>query len=107
MNALCVEEQRLREQDDREREEESYARRSVPREEERAAADPATVLVFRDQHVEEMHNYAIARGTLWVLNDHQAGKKIPLAHLDLAATAKLNDDRGLDVQFQKQLLLLQ
>jgi hypothetical protein len=60
--------------------------------------EPATALVFRDQHVEEIRNYAIAGGTLWVLNDHQAGKKIPLAQLDLAATVKMNDDRGVDFQ---------
>jgi hypothetical protein len=59
--------------------------------------EPATALVFRDQHVEEVHNYAIAGGTLWVLND-QAAKKIPLAQLDLAATVKMNDDRGVDFQ---------
>ena len=60
--------------------------------------EPTTALVFRDQHVEEVRNYAIARGTLWVLNDHQTGKKIPLAQLDLAATVKMNDDRGVDFQ---------
>jgi hypothetical protein len=100
MDALSVEEQRLREQDDREqgRDQDVYARRSQPREEERAEAVPATALVFRDQHVEEVRNYAIAGGTLWVLNDHQAGKKIPLAQLDLDATVKMNDDRGVDFQ---------
>ncbi len=103
MNALSIEEQRLREQDDseRERDRDVYARRSQPREEERAATVPATALVFRDQHVEEVRNYAIAGGTLWVLNDHQAGKKIPLAQLDLAATARMNDDRGVDFQVPK------
>jgi hypothetical protein len=103
MNAVSLEEQRLREQEDseRERDQDSYAHRSPPREEERAAAVPATALVFRDQHVEEVRNYAIAGGTLWVLNDHQAGKKIPLAQLDLAATAKMNDDRGVDFQVPK------
>jgi len=45
-----------------------------------------------------VRNYAIAGGTLWVLNDHQAGKKIPLAQLDLDATVKMNDDRGVDFQ---------
>jgi hypothetical protein len=109
MNAASVEEQRLREQDDRERERDQdvYARRSQAREEERAAADPATALVFRDQHVEEVHNYAIAGGTLWVLNDHQAGKKIPLAQLDLAATVKMNDDRGVDFQMPGPVLSIQ
>jgi hypothetical protein len=59
--------------------------------------EPATALVFLDQHVEEVHNYAIAGGTLWVLND-QAAKKIPLAQLDIPATVKMNDDRGVDFQ---------
>ena len=59
--------------------------------------EPATALVFRDQHVEEVRNYAIAGETLWVLNQ-QAAKKIPLAKLDLPATVKMNDDRGVDFQ---------
>jgi hypothetical protein len=59
--------------------------------------EPATALVFRDQHVEEVHNYAISGGMLWVLND-QAAKKIPLAELDIPATVKTNDDRGVDFQ---------
>jgi hypothetical protein len=59
--------------------------------------EPATALVFRDQHVEEVHNYAIAGGTLWVLNDASA-KKIPLAQLDIPATEKMNDDRGIEFQ---------
>jgi hypothetical protein len=63
--------------------------------------EPATALVFRDQHVEEVHNYAIAGETLWVLNDHQAGKKIPLAQLDIPATIKMNDDRGVDFQLPR------
>lgn len=60
----------------------------------------ATALVFRDQHVLEVRNYAISGGTLWVLND-QASKKIPLAQLDLDATVKMNDDRGVDFQVPK------
>lgn len=59
--------------------------------------EPATALVFRDQHIEEVHNYAIAGETLWVLND-KAAKKIPLAQLDLPATVKMNDERGVDFQ---------
>jgi hypothetical protein len=62
-----------------------------------ADTEPATALVFRDQHVEEVHNYAIAGGTLWVLNQ-QAAKKIPLDQLDIPATTKMNDDRGVDFQ---------
>ena len=59
--------------------------------------EPATSLVFRDQHVEEVRNYAIAGGTLWVVTE-QAAKKIPLAQLDLPATVKMNDDRGVEFQ---------
>ncbi len=75
--------------------------RNRPKEEE-----PATALVFRDQHVEEVHNYAIAGGTLWVLNE-KAAKKIPLAQLDIPATIKMNDDRGVDFQVPGPSLSLQ
>ena len=100
MNSVNVEEQRLREQEDRERDQDLYARRAQAREEERADVVPATALVYRDQHVEEVRNYAIAGGTLWVLNE-QTAKKIPLAQLDLPATVKMNDDRGVDFQVPK------
>jgi hypothetical protein len=101
MNALSVQEQSLREREDwlREREEQdSYARRSQAREEEHAAPSPATVLVFRDQHQQEIRNYAIADSTLWVLSDHVVAKKVPLAELDLDATTKANDERGVEFQ---------
>jgi hypothetical protein len=107
MNAASVEEQRLREQDDRqwERDRDSYAQLAPAREQERAAVAPATVLVFRDHHQQEVRNYAIAGGTLWVLNE-QAAKKIPLAQLDLDATVKMNDDRGVDFQVPGPVLQL-
>lgn len=63
----------------------------------KAEEEPATALVFRDQHVEEVHNYAISGGMVWVLADESA-KKIPLAQLDLPATVKMNEDRGVDFQ---------
>ncbi len=65
--------------------------------------EPATALVFRDQHVEEVRNYAISGGVLWVLNQ-QAAKKIPLTDLDLDATARMNDDRGVDFQVPEPAL---
>jgi hypothetical protein len=104
MNALNLEEQSLREREDwlQEREEQdAYARRQPAREEEHAAPTPTTVLVFRDQHRQEVMNYAISAGTLWVLNDHVIGKKIPLNELDLAATIKANDERGVEFQVPK------
>lgn len=55
---------------------------------------PATVLVFRDQHQKEVQNYAIVGQTLWNFASPRT-EKIALADLDLAATAKANDDRGI------------
>jgi hypothetical protein len=52
------------------------------------------VLVFRDQHKQEVHNYAIIGQTLWNFAP-QRTEKIPLSDLDLPATTKANDDRGL------------
>jgi len=57
------------------------------------AAVPATVLVFRDQHKTEVRNYAIVGQTLWSFGPRT--QKIPLTDLDLAATTKANDERGL------------
>jgi hypothetical protein len=101
MNAENLEEQRMREDQDayaKPRSGRTSVAANVARPREEANEAPTTALVFLDRHVEEVKNYAIAGGTLWVLNDHQAGKKIPLAQLDLAATSKMNDDRGVDFQ---------
>jgi hypothetical protein len=54
-----------------------------------------TVLVFRDRHSEEIQNYAIAGNTVWVFTQER-GRKIPIAELDVPATAKANADRGID-----------
>ena len=68
---------------------------SAREEDERTVAAPATVLVFRDQHKQEVQNYAIVGQTVWVF-DPQRTQKIPLSELDLPATTKANDDRGVD-----------
>jgi hypothetical protein len=55
------------------------------------------VLIFKDGHRSDVLNYAIAGDTLF---DFSAGRthKIPLSDLDLPATHKANDDRGVDFQ---------
>src|ERR1700685_1587402 len=58
---------------------------------------PATELVFRDKHTEEVQNYAIVGQTFWILNAEKA-RKIPIAQLDIPATQKANEDRGVDFQ---------
>jgi hypothetical protein len=58
---------------------------------------PRTVLVFKNGHQLEVQNYAIVGSMLYDLTPgHRA--KIALADLDLTATAKQNDDRGIDFQ---------
>jgi hypothetical protein len=58
---------------------------------------PPTELVFRDKHTEEVQNYAIVGQTFWILNAEKA-RKIPIAQLDIPATQKANEDRGVDFQ---------
>jgi hypothetical protein len=53
-----------------------------------------TVLVFRDQHKQEVENYAIVGDTLWNFAPQET-VKIPLSNLDLPATIKANQDRGI------------
>ncbi len=92
MNEQSLEEQRLREQGNQD----LYARSapSPPRYDERTEAVPATVLVFRDQRRLEVQNYAIVGQTLWTFAP-QHTQKIPLSDLDLPATTKANDERGV------------
>ena len=54
----------------------------------------ATVLVFRDGHHQEVNNYAIMGQTIYVFDNRT--QKISLTDLDVDATVKLNDDRGVD-----------
>lgn len=60
-----------------------------------AQAEDPSVLVFRDGHRLEVQNYAIVGDTLY---DFTPGhlRKVPLSQLDLTATVKANDDRGVD-----------
>jgi hypothetical protein len=62
-----------------------------------ASDQPQTVLVFKDGHQVEVANYAIVGSTLYDLTGGHR-QKIALADLNLTATAKENDDRGIDFQ---------
>ena len=53
-----------------------------------------TVLVFRNGRQQEVTNYAIMGDTLYVFDSGK--KKIALADLDIPATVKANDDRGME-----------
>jgi hypothetical protein len=60
---------------------------------------PPAVLVYRDGHREEIPDYAIADGMIYVRgNDWQNGywtKRIPLSALDPTATLQANQQRGV------------
>jgi len=99
-NQRNIEEQRMMRQEEEDGDQDAYAPRSYERRSAPASAAqpepllPPTVLVFRDQRKEEVTNYAIVGQTLWNFSG-QKTKKIPLSDLDLAATQKANDDRGV------------
>ena len=80
-----------------ESDDQNYSARSTPppHQAERTEAATPTVLIFRDQHREEVQNYAIVGETLWTFAP-QKTRKIPLDDLDIPATQKANDDRGVD-----------
>jgi hypothetical protein len=59
------------------------------------AEEPQTVLVFKDGHEAEVGNYAIVGNMLYDLTGGSR-RKIALSDLDLDATTKANDDRGID-----------
>jgi hypothetical protein len=107
MNQQSLEEQRLRRQEDADGDQDIYNQPSQPRpssgsamsndrmrNDPQADSIPPTVLIFRDQHKLEVRNYAIVGQNLWNFASPRT-EKIPLADLDLAATTKANDERGL------------
>ena len=54
----------------------------------------STILVYRNGHHEEVNSYAIMGDSLYVFD--QGRKKVSLSELDIAATVKANDDRGVE-----------
>jgi hypothetical protein len=70
------------------------------RTEPKVEPSPATILVFRDKHSEEVKNYAVVGNTLWVF-DEQRARRIPLADLDIGATTRQNEERGVEFRVTK------
>ena len=67
----------------------------APQSETPVADQPETVLVFKDGHQIEVQNYAVIGDTLFDLTPGRQ-HKIQMSELDLDATAKQNDERGID-----------
>jgi hypothetical protein len=72
----------------------------------RPAAEPSSeegvTLVFKDGRPPvQVHDYVLTQNTLYVWDRHQL--VIPTDQLDLAATAKANQDAGVDFQLPQTL----
>jgi hypothetical protein len=89
------EEEHYRRDDRDDREESPEARSAEPVPQEPVANQPATAVVFKDGHSIELSNYAIIGSTLYDLTPGH-NRKILLADIDVPATEKQNDDRGVD-----------
>jgi len=76
---------------------------SQPAAQAKAQEDLPVVVVFLDKHIREVKNYAVASEMLVVLDGNKR-TKIPLADIDLAATMKLNDERGVDFQIPNPVM---
>ncbi len=63
---------------------------------------PQTVLVFKDGHQLEVQNYAVIGDMLYDLTPGRH-HKIALAELDLTATTRQNEDRGIDFRLPPKL----
>src|SRR5579862_198413 len=100
MNQQSLEQQQMLRQEEADGDQDAYARATpTPRPAPSDAQPgtpimPDTVLVFRDQHKQQVHNYAIVGQTLWNFAPGRT-ERIPLAELDLPATTKANDDQGV------------
>jgi hypothetical protein len=70
---------------------------SAPPDEAPVADQPQTVLIFKDGHQVEVQNYAVVGNMLYDLSPGHH-RKIAIADLDLKATAKQNDDLGINFQ---------
>ena len=86
---------RLREQRESQQTETRETPTSQP--ESRSVVSTPTQLVFRDKHTQEVQNYAIVGGTLWIFSAQRA-TKLPLSWLDIEATTKANEDRSVNFQ---------
>jgi len=58
----------------------------------------AVTLVFKDGHSQQIHNYAMTKTTLYVLDDAASGRRpeISLDQLDVSATERTNREAGVD-----------
>jgi len=86
---------RLRDQVDRLRQSRDAQDAPASQQANPAEPTPPTELVFRDKHSQSVRNYAIVGQSFWIL-DGARPQRISLAELDLPATIRANEDRGVE-----------
>jgi hypothetical protein len=65
-------------------------------------SEDAVTVVFKDGRApEQIHNYALTRTTLYVMDEHH--RDIPVDEIDLDATEKANRDAGVNFQLPVSL----
>jgi hypothetical protein len=68
---------------------------------------PPALLVFRDGHQEEVNSYTIVKDTIYTKSDYWTsgswGKKIQTSELDIPATLKANQERGVNFSLPSNL----
>ncbi len=63
-----------------------------------ARRNPATVFVLRDGSLIETRRYTMTAKSLYLSDVSPAARAIPVDELDLAATAEVNRERGMELQ---------
>jgi hypothetical protein len=101
LDSLRNEVRTLREENERARDEERQRSASLERPREPGPETPATVLVFKDGRKIESRNYAIVGQTLWLFNESRA-TRFPISDLDLDATIKADDQRGIEFRLPRK-----
>lgn len=63
-----------------------------------AASEPAVTIIYKDGHSQQIHNYAITRSSLLMMDNASAGysPQIPLEQINLPATEQANRAAGVD-----------
>jgi len=85
-----------------------FSQKTSPRTSQKAPAEqprelPPATLVFRDGHQEQVSSYTIVKDTIYTKSDYWAsgswGKKIQISDLNIPATLKANQERGVNFSF--------
>jgi len=62
------------------------------------SAEPALTVIYKDGHSQEVHNYAVTRTSLLLLDEASTGRtpEISLDEINLAATEQVNRASGVN-----------